>query len=168
MATGDLIVGIGSPHGDDAVGWTAVRRLAQRVDATVRLVTLREPVELMSHLDGCRRLWIVDACRSASPVGSVHRLSWPDERVDLVSPPSSHALGIAAALQLAEALDRLPEQVVVFAVEAAESQSGVPQGSVRNAGAPIAGVSAEVEAALSTLEQRLIAEVEIRPVEMSG
>lgn len=143
---GDLIVGIGSPHGDDAVGWRAIERLGRIVAPAVRKVALREPMDLPLHLDGCRRLWIVDACRSGRPLGSVQRLSWPDQRIEYVGASSSHGLGIDAALRLVEALGRLPERVVIFAVEAANA-------------APGDGVSAEVEAALSVVEQRLVAEL---------
>jgi hydrogenase maturation protease len=156
MKSGDLIVGVGSPHGDDAVGWLAVERLAGKVAPSVRLVALRQPVELADHLEGCRRLWIVDGCRGSQP-GTVHRLIWPDARIELATGYSSHGFGVAAALELTAALGRLPQQVVIFAIEAED-------GRLREAGA---GVSAEAESALAELEQRLIAELDDCHLEVS-
>ncbi|MEQ8789619.1 MAG: hydrogenase maturation protease [Pirellulaceae bacterium] len=155
MATGDLIIGIGSPHGDDVLGWLAVDRLADKLDSSVRLARLREPVDLTFHLEDCRRLWILDGCRSGSPPGSVFRLVWPDQRVDCTTSPSSHALQVDAALHLAEALGRLPARVVIFTVEVADWRPG-------------AEVSAEVEAALSLVESRVSAEVLDGPLPQSA
>jgi hydrogenase maturation protease len=149
MTAADLIVGVGSPHGDDAVGWLAVERLTAAVTLGLRTIALRQPVALTYHLEGCRRLWIVDGCLGPCP-GRLHRLVWPDARIELCTSHSSHGLGVDAALQLAAALGRLPEQVVIFAIESADGRS--PESH--------AGVSAEVEAALADLEQRLIAEVD--------
>jgi hydrogenase maturation protease len=155
MVKGDLIVGVGSPHGDDAVGWLALDRLREKVDSSVRLVPLREPVDMTFHLVGCRRLWILDGCRSGSPAGSVFRLVWPDQRVQFTTSPSSHGVNIDTALRLSEALGRLPSSVVIFTVELADSQPGAP-------------VAAEVAAALSTIEDRVLAELDDCPTAPSG
>jgi len=155
MVQGDLIVGVGSPHGDDAAGWLVLDHLRGKVDSSVRLVSLREPVDMTFHLDGCRRLWILDGCRSGSPAGSVFRLVWPDQRVQFTTSPSSHGVNIDAALRLSEALGRLPTRVVIYTVELADSQPG-------------ASISAEVAAALSTIEDRVLAELDDCPTDPTG
>lgn len=155
MVKGDLIVGVGSPHGDDAVGWLAVERLRGKVDPSVRLLALREPVDMALDLDDCRRLWILDGCSSGSPAGSVFRLEWPDQRIRFTTSPSSHGVNIDAALRLSEALGRLPSRVVIYIVELGDSRPGAP-------------VSAEVAAALSTLENRLLAELDDCPTDPAG
>lgn len=146
MATGDLIVGVGSPHGDDAVGWLAVERLAGKLDEPVHCVAIQEPVELTFHLEGCRRLWIVDGCSSGRPPGSVLRLVWPDQRVQYTTSPSSHGVNVEAALRLAETLGRLPDSVVIYTIEVADVRPG-------------AAISEAAASALATVERRLTTEV---------
>lgn len=113
----DLIVGVGSPHGDDAVGWRIVERLSPHIGRSTRSLTLSEPTQILFHLVGCRRLWIIDACRSGLPQGSVVRMRWPDERLDTCTAGSSHAFGLRNILHLAQTLGTLPEEVVIYAVE---------------------------------------------------
>lgn len=78
---------------------------------------LAQPMDLLEHLADCRRMLILDACRSGAPPGSIVRLQWPDPRIPRTPFASSHALGLADALRLAECLGRLPPRVVILAVE---------------------------------------------------
>jgi hydrogenase maturation protease len=114
------IVGIGSPHGDDQVGWHAVERLQQESLADTEVFFLANPILVLDHLDGCRLLIIVDACHTGATPGTVFRFVWPDPRLLDIRGGSTHGLGTTNALQLAEALGRLPSQVFLFGVETTE------------------------------------------------
>jgi hydrogenase maturation protease len=111
------VVGVGSPHGDDAVGWLLAEELRQRDPTAADVVALRSPTELLGRLSGCRKLILVDACSGGQPAGTIRRLTWPDSAIAALSSPSSHGLGVGTVLALAEALGELPPEVVVYAVE---------------------------------------------------
>ena len=120
------VVGVGSPHGNDRAGWLVAERLAAEPgwDATdgVEVTSAGDPLRLVSLIDGCSRLIVVDACRSDRPAGTVVRTTWAEVRRGLAGAPgadagpSSHGLGIVEALGLAEALGRLPDPSAVALV----------------------------------------------------
>ena len=140
MRGGLRILGIGSPHGDDQIGWRLVEEVgALRPDlgATV----LSHPLELLEDDLACDTLIVVDACRTGAPAGTVTERVWPWE-ADPAAEGSTHGYGLTAALTLAERLRRLPPEVRLFGVEAAGE-------------APLRGLSPELTVALPKLARRL-------------
>jgi hydrogenase maturation protease len=123
-----LIAGIGSPHGDDQVGWKVVEVLARRVPADVRVVAVKAPLGLLDELAGVDRLILVDGCRGGNPPGTIVRLAWPAEAVAMQSHTSSHGFDLGAVLRLAEALERLPREVVLYAIEVEHCHPGAELG----------------------------------------
>ncbi len=117
MSLCDLVIGLGSPHGDDAVGWQVVERLREKFERSVTLRTIREPLQLLDFMNPAARFWILDACQSGAPVGTVHRFHWPSDQLENVRSTSTHATSLAMALQLAEVLGKLPAQITILAVE---------------------------------------------------
>ena len=56
------IIGLGSPFGDDQVGWRVIELLQDRLDPQVDLVALDRPgAALINWMAGAQRLVIVDA-----------------------------------------------------------------------------------------------------------
>lgn len=144
----DVIIGFGSPHGNDAVGWRTVERLQPALGSWVVIRAVADPTQMLEHLEGCKRLWMIDACRCGQPVGSLWRWTWPADAPHMTSSASStHAMSLPSVLQLAAALGKLPESIVIFAVE-------IGVGSLIGA-----EMSAEVEAAVAVLEHRVREEV---------
>lgn len=143
-STNVWVVGVGTPHGDDRVGWEAAARLRERLTERAKVDAVSDPLAL---LDGppCRVWIVIDASRGAGIPGSMHRFEWPDSRFMSGDGVSSHGVGLATALQLADAINRLPPRVVVFAIEG-------------ESGEPGAGLSASVAAALPELVDRVVAE----------
>ncbi len=146
----DWIIGIGSPHGDDAVGWRAVERLVGQLPHDVRPIAIGEPLQMLQYLTGYGRLWIIDACRSGRLVGSVSRVIWPDERLIGQPRASTHAMSLPDTLRLAEALGTLPDSVVIYAIE------------IGTATQPGDVLSPAVAAALSDVQKLLLADVAAR------
>jgi hydrogenase maturation protease len=112
-----VVAGFGSPHGDDRAGWQVVEKLSQTPGLQARLVTIREGTQLVSELEGCRKLIAVDACRSSRPPGTITRFRWPDTRIRQCHNHSTHGIGLCNALDLAGQLDRLPSEVEVYGIE---------------------------------------------------
>ena len=118
------VIAIGSHHGDDQAAWACAARLHDPLDSVAEVTLVAEPIRMLDYLDDCRRLLILDACRGGNPVGSVCRLEWPGTGIERIGPASSHSLGLADVLRLAELLDRLPERVIVFGLEVEATEPG--------------------------------------------
>ncbi len=139
---GTIVIGLGSWHGDDRVGWHLVERLREHSKPFVPAFALEEPTRIIDYLDNCEHLVIVDACVSGAEAGSIQRLTWPDSRLDQLRSESSHSFGLGASLRLAERLGKLPPRVVVYAIEAGQCHS-------------MWKLSTEVERALPELKRRV-------------
>lgn len=112
-------VGIGSPQGDDALAWNVVSQLRERLSdrRDVEFHLLEGGQRLLDVIDGQGTLLLIDAL-AGETTGIIHRFEWPDPRVQVLRPRSTHQMRPAEALQLAEALGILPLRVIVFAIEA--------------------------------------------------
>jgi hydrogenase maturation protease len=121
------VLGLGNPLlSDDAAGLAVAaeltRLLAERPIAGVEVATsLRGGFELIDLLAGYKRAVIVDAFITDDPCpGRVHRLE-PGQVAGSARLVGSHEVGLATALELAEALGIvMPEIVTVYGVEAAD------------------------------------------------
>src|SRR5207237_1188300 len=80
--------------------------------------------------------------------GSLHRWLWPDSQINRIEAAGSHDFGLASALELAGKLGRLPNEVVVWGIEAGQIS-------------PAPGLSAEVEKALPALIGRIHTELKL-------
>jgi len=143
------VIGIGSPFGDDAVGWRVIELLRGRLVSGVELLALDRPGPgLVTALEGVEHAVIIDAIRSGGSAGDLHRiafeaLAWaPDS-------PSSHGFGVAHALRLAAALGSLPPRLEIHTIELGELAGD--------------GLSPEVETAAQTLAEQLADEFTTMP-----
>jgi hydrogenase maturation protease len=111
-----------------------------------RIVSIHEGTQLVDQLDGCRKLIVIDACRSCEPLGTISRFRWPDARIRQHHNHSTHGIGLCNALELAERLERIPREVEVFGIEIRDFQA-------------IGTMSAEVLRAVNKLEAIIHAEL---------
>lgn len=149
-----IVLGIGNPdRGDDAAGRAVARRLRGAPPAGVAVAEADgEATAVLAQLEGAETAFLVDACLSGAPAGTVHR-------VDVASAPlppdtfglSTHGLGLSEAVELARALGRLPATCVVYAIEGASFDPGAPLSpAVAEAVEAVAG---RLLAELSTLRE---------------
>jgi hydrogenase maturation protease len=137
-----LILGYGNPdRSDDAAGVLLARRLRE----------LGIPAEefggdasaLIDAWSGQADVVVVDAMKSGYPPGTIE--IW-DARTSAFPAGqfrcSTHAFGVAEAIELARAIDRLPCKLVVVGIEGIRFESGEPP-------------SAEVADAIEGLAQRI-------------
>ena len=151
------MIGVGNPYrGDDAAGLAAAERLQSRVpDGVSVLPCEQEPSRIIDAWKGAQAAVIVDAVQSGADPGTLHRVDASREPVPAqVFRSSTHAFGVGEAIELARALGRLPERIVVYGVEGATFAAGV--GLTPPVETAVEGV---VEAVLRDLE-RLIREEE--------
>lgn len=119
-----VVAGFGSPHGDDQAGWRVAAILLHRADLSARVLTVHEPTQILEALRDCERLIVVDACRSGGVAGTITRLVWPDPRIAITHRHSTHGVGVADVLKLAEKLGDLPPSVEIFGIEVANRSPG--------------------------------------------
>ena len=117
------VIGIGSPFGDDAIGFEVARMLAQSPPPGCEVVILDRPgAGLIESLDYGEPVIIVDAVKSGAPPGTLHRLIFDELENCSAVFVSSHEIGVVAALRLARKLGRGPSSGGVLGIEiAAES-----------------------------------------------
>jgi hydrogenase maturation protease len=147
-----VIIGIGNPmRRDDGVGpaalvWLEHTDLAHG-DGRAELITLDgEPTRLLDAWRGRRRAIVIDAARSDARAGSIHRVEvGHDPLPGWATGSSSHSAGLAEAVALGRTLDLLPEQLIVFGVEAGDLALGE-------------GLSGAVLAALPALVEQVASE----------
>ena len=123
------IIGLGNLlKGDDAVGLLAARRLRERVDDRTEVFEAdMAGVEILDLMQGARAVILIDAARGGRVPGTIHRLDASAGPFSpTVFPHSSHALNAVDALELARALGILPPIVIVFGIEAGDTESGRP------------------------------------------
>jgi hydrogenase maturation protease len=119
-----VVIGIGNRwRRDDAVGLEVAARLRAR-GLDVRDAE-GETVELLDLWERARSAIVVDAAGPGAQPGTVHRFEAADAPVPAgLSSTSTHALGIAEAVELGRALGRLPERLLVIAIEGADFSAG--------------------------------------------
>ncbi|MFZ0834851.1 MAG: hydrogenase maturation protease [Mycobacterium sp.] len=144
------VIGIGNGfRRDDGVGPAVAAAVEARRIPGVRVLTeAADPVTVLDAWAGARLAVLIDAVVTETPQpGRIHRCT-ADQ---LAGSPavSSHAVDVATLLALGEALDRMPDDVVVFAVGAAETGYGP-------------GLTPEVAAAVPRVVDAVVAETEGR------
>ena len=150
-----LVLGIGSPFGDDRVGWEVVERLKGEGVAArfpeVRFDTADRPGSLLlTTLEGVDAAILIDAVEAGLAPGEIVRLA--DEAIDARAETlfSSHGLGVGQALQLGRSLGRLPPRLILFGVQL--SVSPLPE----TAEAPLSkSVTAAIDSLVSQIEESL-------------
>lgn len=140
---GAAAVCLGTPYrGDDAAGPLVEELL--RADGVPVLSCDHEPTRLLDQWTGLGLVVIVDAVRSGAAAGTVHRIETRDEALPRdLGLASSHAFGVADALELAHTLGRAPARVVVYGIEGEAFGMGDPvTPAVRAAVATVAAAAA--------------------------
>lgn len=114
-----LVCGIGSPWGDDQLGWLTAQQIQAAQCSGLRVQLCIKPVDILDHLNDIAELHLIDACRVLhDSLGVFHRLCWPSDILLAYDWSTTHDFNLLAALELAQALNKLPKSVVVWAIEA--------------------------------------------------
>lgn len=126
MTKGVAVIGIGNSfRRDDGVGPAVAAAIeARQIPGVCVLTDGADPAAVLEAWAGVRLAVLVDAVVAAPcRPGRIHRCAIHE----LVgsTPVSSHGMDVATLLALGQALHRMPDDVVVFAVEAGETCYGV-------------------------------------------
>jgi len=136
------IIGLGSPFGDDRVGWRVAEALAAILSpAQARILSLDRPgPALLEELAGEAPVILIDAAATDDPAGTPYRLD-DSAGASAAETVSSHGLGLAQTLQLGRALGLLPPQLDLYLISI--DPASTPD--------PTADLSAPVAAAVGPL-----------------
>jgi hydrogenase maturation protease len=145
-----VVIGVGNPlRGDDGAGRAVVRRVHGRLpDGVAVLERDGEPAALMEAWEDASAAFLADAVLTGAAPGTVHRFEADRSPLPtrLHGAASTHGLGVAEAIELARALGRLPETVVLY---------GIESGAVDVGGTP----APAVDRAIATVARRIVEEV---------
>lgn len=123
-----LVIGIGNPdRGDDAVGVEVARQVAlERLD--VLALEFDDPSEALDAWEPEDTVVIADAVVSGGQPGDIRVVDVVEHKLPAGnwSAGGTHALGLAAVVELARSLDLMPRRLVVVGVEASQFDAGAP------------------------------------------
>ncbi len=112
-----IVIGIGSPHGDDQFGWAVIDALDARstTSGTSTLRKISNPIDLLYELDGYERVILVDAGVGLPENVPFLRLNFAEAHdrqwiQDLPS-RSTHDFGLYQTLQMAQSLGKPTDHV---------------------------------------------------------
>ncbi len=135
---------------DDGVGWEIVRRLqSKRIPNAEIIEASGEGAALMEFLNGRQYVFIFDAVCSGARTGTIfrfeaHSQSLPSKFFNY----STHAFSVAEAIEMARAMNLLPEYLMVYGIEGKNFEAG-------------AGLSQEVEQAVEKIVSKVLVELKV-------
>lgn len=144
------IIGLGNElRGDDAVGLVVARRVRQTIGDRAEVIEAEMAgMDLMELMNGADVAILIDAARSGQSPGTIHRLDASTGPIAVrIFPHSSHAIGIAEVLELARVMGVLPSQVILYGIEAGNTEAGQT-------------LSAPVAKAMDEVVERIVQECE--------
>jgi hydrogenase maturation protease len=121
------VMGIGNEAcGDDAVGLVVARHLRHEIPDSVTVQEVRgEGIDLLDRWQNADAVILIDASCSGAAPGTIHRLDPLTQTIPHgLFPCSTHAFGVAEAIELARVLQQLPPRLVVYGVEGAQFDIG--------------------------------------------
>jgi hydrogenase maturation protease len=148
-AAGTVVIGVGNRLcGDDVAGLEVARMVRERAGHALRVFELDgEPSGLLDAWEAAEFAVVIDASASGAAPGTVHRFDAAEGPLPGgLRGSSTHALGVADAIELGRALGRLPARLTVYGIEGQRFGAG-------------ALPSAAVEDAITAVAESVVAEV---------
>nr|WP_255666671.1 MULTISPECIES: hydrogenase maturation protease [unclassified Legionella] len=117
------VLGIGSPFGDDQAGWKVIEILKQQIVLPSKVAPYvmieshdRPGIRLLELINNAHTVFLIDAIKSNNVIGTIHRFN-KDDILEPANQFSTHGIGVWQALQLASALNTLPNNIILYGIE---------------------------------------------------
>jgi hydrogenase maturation protease len=144
-----LVIGIGNAYrSDDAAGLIAARRVREQMSERGSVIEhTGDGAALMELWKDADLVIVIDAVRSGAAPGTVSRFdAAPRPLPASMFRDSTHAFGLAEAVELSRALKQLPRRLIVYGVEAKNFEAGT-------------NLSPAIEFALQAVVERVLQEL---------
>ncbi|NJP07523.1 MAG: hydrogenase maturation protease [Chloroflexaceae bacterium] len=143
-----MIIGVGNAfRGDDAVGLIVAQHIREHAPNLAVYESSGEGAALMSLWQQAETVLLIDAVSSKSEPGTIHCLDASNQPLPTSWRCfSTHAFGVAEAIELARTLGQLPRQLTVYGIEGGQF-------------ALQPGLSPAVEQAVPLVVQRILHDV---------
>ena len=122
-----LVICVGNEYReDDGVGFFIGHKLKRKnLPRTIIRFSRGEGTSLMESWDKTSRVIIIDALHSGHAPGTVYRFDAHKQPIrKTFYPGSTHHFGVAEALALAKALNRLPQSLIIYGIEGKSFKQG--------------------------------------------
>ncbi len=121
-----VVIGVGNAdRGDDAAGLLAAQLLRDRLRHIDVLEAVGNGIALMESWKDAETAVLIDAVRSGAAPGTIHRLNAHERPLPAAwLYCSTHALGVAEAIELSRALRCLPPRLVIYGIEGGIFETG--------------------------------------------
>lgn len=147
---GVFIIGVGNDYrGDDAVGLRIAREMQKDAPDYVKVIEQGGGgAALMESWGNAHAAIVIDAICSGARPATIHRFDVHAQPIPAnLFHSSTHAFGVAEAIELARALNRLPPRMIVYGIEGACFGAGI-------------GLSPAVEAVIPEALRRVRRDIE--------
>jgi len=135
-----LVIGVGNEYrGDDAAGVLVARWLRELHLPNLQVIESDgECTGLLASWHGAECVILLDAVRSGAVPGTIHHFNAKEESLPVsLRPGSTHALGIAEAIELAKVLEQLPHDLLVIGIEGRNFAIGASRSAAVEKAMPI-------------------------------
>lgn len=146
-----LLIGIGNEYrSDDGVGLLVARMIRdKKLPSVVVKEESGEGAALMEAWQGFENVILIDAVTSGAKPGTIHRL---DVKAETISREffhySTHAFGVADAIEMARAMNTLPPKLLVYGIQGENFTAGT-------------NISPVVQKAVKRIIEQIVSEVEV-------
>jgi hydrogenase maturation protease len=126
LTPNNIVIGIGNDfRRDDGVGLAVAEQIAQRSLPHVRVMSgISDSTAMLDAWSDAGRVVVVDAVAGADAApGRIRR--WTSADLETTAVVSSHALGLAQTCALGKALARMPDELMVFTIDVADTNQGI-------------------------------------------
>jgi len=140
-----LIIGVGNAYrGDDAVGLCIAQDIKK--EALVHVTVIEQSGDgaaLMESWENADTVILIDAVHSGAQPGTIHLFDVHTQTIPTkFFHYSTHAFGVAEAIELARTLKQLPKNLIVYGIEGKCFEAGI-------------GLSLEVEKSAQEVVKRV-------------
>jgi len=121
-----VIIALGNRfRGDDGIGSVVASSLREQLENCTFVEGQDDSLAIINAWENANLAVIIDASSPDKTPGNITRLEVDDQPLprDMAS-CSSHGLGLAEAIELGRTLGKLPDQLVIYAIEAESFDHG--------------------------------------------
>jgi hydrogenase maturation protease len=124
-----LVIGVGNEfRGDDGAGLIAAQLIRDFALPGITILEQNgEGSALMAAWEGANDVIVIDAVQSGAVPGTIHRIEVSNQAVpaQLFNSFSSHAFGVAEAVEMARLLGKLPQRLLLWGIEGEQFEIGI-------------------------------------------